>query len=104
MKSMIAKEYVIAFDHYIPTAHMEKSLLVLNKDKTYQLMPSDVHPSGNQAATIPAITLATSEYHRLSIGKYRVGERRKEQSDDATSPLTMKSSPATIGFIPLSVL
>ncbi|MBO6202044.1 MAG: hypothetical protein J6O13_00810 [Selenomonas sp.] len=124
MKILIAKEYVIAFDsgvivirdwfvhnqlrhdRYTPTAHTEKSLLVLNKDKTYRFMPSDVHPSGNQAATIgcqsdtqignhagnqtgnqrvPQVRLGKVSIGKYSIDKYRVGEERREQSDDVTT-------------------
>ena len=120
MKILIAKEYVIAFesgvivirdwfvhnqlrlDRYTPTAHMEKSLLVLNKDKTYQLMPPDGHPSGNQMATVgcqgdnqignhtgnqrlPQVRLGKVSIGKYSIGKYRVGEGRREQSDDVTT-------------------
>ena len=117
MKILIAKEYVIAFesgvivirdwfvhnqlrhDRYTPTAHMEKSLLVLNKDKTYQLMPSDVRPSGNQR--LPQVRLGKVSIGKYSIDKYRVGEGRGEQSD--VTPPAMKSSPFIMTFAHLSV-
>ena len=70
MRILIAKEYIHAFesgiivirhwrvhnkirnDRYSPTTCEEISLLVLDENNVYQLLPSGSEPSGNQMATV----------------------------------------------------
>ena len=100
MKILIAKEYVIAFDsgvivirewfihnqlrrdRFTPTVHKEKTMLNLNDDKIYRLLPSGVDSSGNQLATngCQNANNRLPQYSRVeySRGKYRIDEDRED--------------------------
>ena len=132
MRLLIAKEYAYVFrsgivvirhwfvhnqlrtDRYTPTVWPEKSQLVLDESKVYQLVSTDADSSGNQAATSgcqpgnqygnqtatdgcqnvtqignhlePQVRLGKVSIGKVSIDKYRLGKDRGEEPATTTAP------------------